>query len=141
MPSFGWLISHASKGSGHKGLRMKIVLSPDGVRAGWFVYYATPGRPAFVLQIGAHRRLQFKEVLLSLFQDAWEQGASAVKGQIIPQFATTLTEQYCLFRQPYACVVGHSRNPEILRAFHSADAALSRLDAGGWLRFSSEDWL
>jgi hypothetical protein len=140
MPSFGWLMSHAARGSGHKELRMKIVHSPDGMCAGWFVYYANPGQPAYVLQLGAHRRLQFQDVLLSLFQDAWEQGASAVKGQVIPHFATTFTEQHCLFRQPYACVIGHSRDPKIMHAFHSADASLSRLDSGAWLRFSSEEW-
>lgn len=140
MPSFGWLMSHAARGTGHKELRMKVTYGPDGARTGWFVYYSTPGKPAYVLQIGTHRKIQFKEVLLALFQDAWEQGASAVKGQIIPEFATVLTEQQCLFRQPYACVIGHSRDPEIMHAFHSADASLSRLDAGAWLRFSSEEW-
>jgi hypothetical protein len=141
MPTFGWLMSEAGKGSAHQGLRIKIVHNPDGARCGSFVYYANPGRPAYVLQLGALRRLQFKEVLLALFQDAWEQGAPAVKGQAIPQFLTTLTEQYCLFRQPYACVVGYSRDPEILNAFQAADEALSRLDAAAWLRFSTEDWV
>jgi hypothetical protein len=140
MPAFGWLMSQAGKGSGHQGFRMKIVHSQDGARCGWFVYYANPGRAAYVLQIGSHRRRQFSEVLLALFQDAWDQGASAVKGQAIPQFLTTLTEQHCLFRQPYACVIGHSRDPEIMNAFMTTDVVLSRLDAGSWLRFSSEDW-
>lgn len=140
MPSFAWLIAQAGTGTGHQGLRLKIVHDPEGERCGWFVYYATPGRVASVLQIGSHRRNQFKEVLLALFEDAWEQGACAVKGRAIPQFLVTLTEEHCLFRQPYACVIGYSRDPEIMNAFQTADAALSGLDAGGWLRFSSEDW-
>jgi hypothetical protein len=140
MPSFDWLIAQAGTGSGHQGLRLKIVHGPDGERCGWFVYYATPGRIASVLQIGCHRRAQFAEVLRALFKDAWEQGACAVKGRAIPQFLVPLTEQYCLFRQPYASVIGHSRDSEILNAFQTADAALSGLDAGAWLRFSSEDW-
>jgi hypothetical protein len=140
MPSFGWLMSEAAKGQGHQGLRIKIAYGPNGVRCGSFVYYATPGHPAYVLQVGAQRQLQFKDVLLALFQDAWEQGTSAVKGQAIPQFLTTLTEQHCLFRQPYSCVVGYARDPDITNAFQAGDAALSRLDAGAWLRFSSEEW-
>jgi hypothetical protein len=75
-----------------------------------------------------------------LFEDAWEQGCSAVKGQAIPQFLTALTEQNCLFRQPFAGVIGHSKDPEIIQAFQLADTALSRLDAGWWLPFSSERW-
>lgn len=140
MPAFGWLMSQAGTGPGRRGLRMMSVHSPDGARSGCFVYYANPGQPAFVLRIDWQRQHHFTQVLLALFQDAWEQGASAVKGPVIPQFLTTLTEQHCLFRQPYSCVVGHARDPEIINAFRSGDASLSRLDAGAWLRFSSEDW-
>jgi len=140
MPSFEWLIAQAGKGEKHQGLRMVTVQSPEGARCGWFVQYAIPGRPAYVLQLGCHRRHHFPEVLLALFEDAWEQGASAVKGQALPQFLTLLTEQHCLFRQPYAGVIGYSRDPEIMRAFQLADTALSRLDAGQWLPFSSDPW-
>jgi hypothetical protein len=140
MPSFGWLIDQAGTGPGHQGLRLKIVHGPDGERCGWFVYYAKRGRIASVLQIGSHRRPQFKEVLLALFEDAWEQGACAVNGRAMTPYLVPLTEQYCLFRQPYACVIGHSRDPEIMNAFQTGDAAMSGLDAGAWLRFSSEDW-
>jgi hypothetical protein len=140
MPSFGWLIAQAGTGSGHRGLRLKIVYGPDGERCGWFVYYATPGRIASVLQIGCYRRPQFAEVLRALFEDAWEQGACALKGRPMPPFLVPLTEQYCVFRQPFACVIGHSRDPEIMNAFLAADADLSGLDAEAWFRFSSEDW-
>ena len=140
MPSFEWLLGQAGTGSGHRGLRLKNVYAPDGERCGWFVYYATPGRVASVLQIGCHRRPQFAEILRALFADAWEQGACAVNGRAMPPYLVPLTEQYCIFRQPYSCVIGHSRDPEIMNAFQTADAALSGLDAEAWLRFSSEDW-
>jgi hypothetical protein len=140
MPSFGWLIAQARKGSGRGQLRAMTVHSPDGALSGHFIYHLKPERPALVLQVASIRRHQFTDVLLTLFADAWDQGACAVKGQAIPRFLTSLTEQHCLFRQPYACVIGHSKNPEIMSAFETADAALSRLDAGWWLRFSSEDW-
>jgi hypothetical protein len=140
MPSFDWLIAQAGTGPGHRGLRLKIVYGSDGERCGWFVYYATPGKIAYVLQIGCHRRQRFPEVLRAVWVDAWEQGACAVKGMSMPQFLVALSEQYCVFRQPYACVVGHSRDREIMNAFQTGDAALSGLDAEAWLRFSSEDW-
>ena len=140
MPSFAWLMNQAGTGSGHKGFRTMIVSNSKGALCGWFVYYVNPGAIAHVLQIGSHRKSEFADVLLALFQDAWEHGACAVRGQAIPQFLVTLTEQYCLFRQPYACVIGHSRNPEIINAFQTGDVWLSQLDAEAWLRFSSEDW-
>ena len=138
MPSFGWLLSQAAKGPDHECLRAGIAHAADGNRCGWFVYYARRGRPAYVLGIGSHRKSQFAEVLQALFEDAWEQGCSAVKGQAIPQHLTTLTEQHCLFRQPYSCVIGHSRDPEIMQAFQAADMALCRLDSGSWLRIPAE---
>lgn len=141
MPSFGWLLTQAARGEGHQGLRTMTVHSPEGVLSGWFVYYASPGRPAYVLQLGCHRNLQITQVLLALFKDAWEQGVSAVKGQAIPKFLGPLTEQHCLFRQPYACVIGYSRDPEIMQAFQAADTAISRLDAGAWLPFSADPWV
>ena len=140
MPSFAWLIDQAGTGSGHQGLRLKVVYGPNGERCGWFVYYAKPGGMASALQIGSHRRNQFKDVLAALFEDAWDQGACAVNGRAIPHSLVALTEQYCIFRQPFACVLGYSRDPEIMNAFLTADVALSGLDAGAWLRFSSEDW-
>jgi hypothetical protein len=140
MPSFGWLINQAGTGPGHRGLRLKIVYDADGARCGWFVHYASPGKIGNVLQVGCHRRQQFREVLRALFEDAWEQGACAVKGRAIPQFLVAFSEEFCVFRQPYASVIGYSRDPEIMNAFLTSDAALSGLDAGAWLRFSSEDW-
>jgi hypothetical protein len=140
MPSFDWLIQQAGTGPGHVGLRLRIVENPAGERCGWFIYYANPGQIAYVLQLGCHRATQFPDVLSALFQDAWEQGACAIKGRAMPQFLVPFTEQHCFFRQPYASVIGHSRDPEIMNAFLTGDAALSGLDAGAWLRFSSEPW-
>jgi hypothetical protein len=137
MPSFNWLIAQA----GHRGLRLKIVYSPDGERCGWFVYYAPPGGIAFVFQIGCNRRNRFKDVLRALFEDAWEQGSCAVRGRAMPQYLVPLSEQYCVFRQPFASVIGYSRDPEIMNAFLTADFALSGLDSGGFLRFSALDWI
>ena len=141
MPSFEWLISEVGKGARHEGLRLVLAYGGDGVPCGWFIYYASTVHPASVLQIGAHRPTQFPEVLRALFEDAWEQGIPVIKGQSIPNALTTLTEQHCIFRQPYACVVGYARDPEIMSAFQCGDAALSRLDAGSWLHFSTEKWL
>jgi hypothetical protein len=139
-PSFQWLLWQAGRGSGHANLRSMTVHSPDGARAGWFVYFAPPGLPAFVLEVSALRRQHFGEVLSAMFADAWHQKCTAVKGQAIPQHLTTLTEQHCVFRQPDSRVVAHARNPAIMAAFLSGDCGLSRLDGAAWLRFATEDW-
>ncbi len=138
--AFNWLMSQAAKATGNGVLRMMTVHSPDGLRCGSFVYYVKPRGPAYVLQIGCRRRDQFPEILRTLFQDAWEQGAYAVKGQAIPQFLARLSEQYCMFRQLDSCVVGYSGDPDIMNSFLLGETALSRLDGECWLRFQMEDW-
>jgi hypothetical protein len=136
-PSFEWLISEA--GAGHyDALRLRLTCGEDGLPCGWFVYYASPQGQSFVLHAGSHRPTQFPAVLTALFEDAWKQGVPLIKGQAIPSALVALTEQYCFFRQPHARMVGFAREPEILSAFQCGDAALSRLDAGFWLRFSTE---
>jgi hypothetical protein len=138
---FGWLMAQAASASNAGQLRMMTVHSPDGDRRGSFVYYSKPGSEAYVLQIGWHWQGDFPEVLRALFQDAWDQGASAVKGQAIPQFLTTLSEQQCIFRQMNSCVAGYSRDPDILNSLLLGDAAISRLDGECWLRFQGDDWV
>ena len=97
----------------HQGdLRMLTVSDAGGVRCGWIVYYAIRGGASFVLQIGVRQKDDFKNTLQALFQDAWRQGSSCVKGAAIPQYITTMTEQHCFFRHPYDRVVIHSKNPE-----------------------------
>lgn len=138
-PSFQWLMGEAAKAR-HGDLRMATVTNPEGVRCGWFVYYASAGGAAFVLQIGVRKRENFENTLLALFQDAWQQGSVFVRGASIPQYLTALTEQQCFFRHPHDRVVVHSRNPEIANAIRMGEAALTRLDGIGWLRFSRENW-
>ncbi|MGB7762204.1 MAG: hypothetical protein WBL61_20390 [Bryobacteraceae bacterium] len=137
---FQWLMSQAARGTSPGEFRMMTVHSPDGERCGSFVYYAKPRAAAYVLQIGWRRRDNFPEILRALFQDAWDQGASAVKGQAIPQFLTALSEQQCLFRQLDSSVVGYSADPDILNSLLLGDAAISRLDGECWIRFSAESW-
>jgi GNAT superfamily N-acetyltransferase len=138
-PSFQWLMREAAKAK-YGDLRMVTVTNPEGVRSGWFVYYASPGGAAGVLQIGIRRRYDFKNTLAALFLDAWEQGSACIRGASIPQYLTALTEQHCFFRHPRDQVLIHSRNQEIARAIRLGEAALARLDGTFWFRFAGENW-
>lgn len=138
---FGWLMAQAAGASKAGQLRMTTVHSPDGDRRGSFVYYSKPGSAAYVLQIGWHSQGDFPEILRALFRDASDQGASAVKGQAIPRFLTALSEQQCVFRQMNSCVIGYSRDPDILNSLLLGDTAISRLDGECWLRFQGEPWV
>jgi len=137
---FNWLMSQAARATKLGQLRMMTVHSPGGEPAGSCVYYAKPHAAAYVLRVGWRRRGHFPEILRALFQDAWDQGASAVKGQAIPQFLTALSGQQCQFRQLESSVVACSADRDILNSFLLGDAAISRLDGECWLRFSTEPW-
>ncbi len=137
--TFPWLMGEAAKNQ-TGNLRMMTVSNAEGERSGWFIYYAAPGGASLVLQIGVRRKEDFKNTLLALFRDAWQQGSACVKGAAIPQYVTAMTELHCIFRHPYDRAVIHSRNPEIANAVRTGDAAITRLDGIGWLRFASERW-
>ncbi len=138
-PSFQWLMRESAKAR-HGDFRMVTVMNPEGVRSGWFIYYACRGGAAFVLQIGVRRRHDFKSTLAALFRDAWEQGCVYAKGASIPQYLTALTEQQCFLRHPHDRVLIHSRNPEIASVVRLGEAALTRLEGVGWFRFAKENW-
>jgi hypothetical protein len=137
--TFPWLIDQASQ-SRLGTLRLMTVCNDAGERCGWFVYYSVPAGASFVLQIGVRRKDDFRNTLLSLFHDAWSQGAVCVKGASIPQHMTTMTEMHCIFRYPYDRALVHSRNAEMVNEVRTGDAALTRMDGIGWLRFPAEKW-
>jgi hypothetical protein len=139
LPAFSWLMSEAAKVP-IGDLRMLTVANPEGLRCGWFVYYAQRGGASYVLQIGVRRRDQFENTLQALFRDAWQQGSACVKGQSIPKYLTSLTRQNCFFRHPNSATLVHSKNPDITNAVRCGDAALTRLDGECWMRFTAEPW-
>src|SRR5579863_3678051 len=94
--AFFWLMREAAR-SQWGALRMKTVVNSEGALSGWFIYYATPGGASFVLQIGVRRKEDFRNTMLALFRDAWQQGSVCVKGASIPAYLTAMTELHCFF--------------------------------------------
>jgi hypothetical protein len=137
--SFEWLMS-AAAGPRPGELHLGTVRDQGGTLAGWYIFQGRAGCPADLLQLGVRRPNQADAVIAALFRDAWEKGASSVRGQAIPALLVNLTNQYCLFRQANTCVVFHSRDTKILDAIYRGKAALTRLDGECWMGFSTEDW-
>jgi hypothetical protein len=138
-PSFDWLMKQANSQAGAYGpLRMLTVHDAKGSRVAWYVHHAKPRGISYVLQIGFRRRDQFSNTLLALFRDAWDAGCSVVKGQMIPQFLTTLTEQHCVFRHPTASFLFHSTDPQLVSVVERGEAAITRLDGEWWMRFGTQ---
>lgn len=137
--SFSWLMREAAM-CRWGNLRMVTVSNAEGEKSGWFIYYAAPGGASFVLQIGVRRKEDFRNTLLALFRDAWQQGSVCVKGASMPPCLTTMTELHCFFRHPQNRALVHSRNAAIADALRRGEAAITRIEGSGWLRFSRESW-
>ena len=140
LPAFEWLMSQVAANRPLGDLLMTAVHKPDGDLCGYYVCQVKRGGHASVLQIGLRRHDHFDSVLGALFRDAWQHGASSVKGQAIPSALVNLTNQYCLFRQAHTNVLFQAHDPAITEAIFRGDAGLSRLDGEYWLRFATEDW-
>lgn len=140
LSSFEWLMAQTAANPIGE-LSMTAVHKQDGELCGYYICQVKRGGAASVLQIGTRRHDQFDQVLGALFRDAWERGATFVKGQAIPSALVNLTDHYCLFRQAHTCVVFQARDPRLENAILRGDAALSRLDGECWLRFATEKWV
>jgi hypothetical protein len=132
--SLAWLIAEASEKKELGDFAGSVVRGRDGEIAGWYAYYATPRKPAHVIQFVARRPAQLL-VMEHLLHEASEHGATAVTGRAEPSMLPILeNEQFSLQRQPPWTLV-YSRRPEILRTIESGNAFMSRLDGEWWLSF------
>ena len=141
LASFRWLMSQVAANRTAGDLLLTAVHAPSGDLCGYYICQVQPGGAASVMQIGVRRHDQFDNVAGALFRDAWQHGASSVKGQAIPYALVNLTNHYCLFRQANTSVLFQARDSAIGEAILRGDAALSRLDGECWLRFATEKWI
>lgn len=136
---FEWLLSRTAEARRFGPLRCTLV-SEQTRPVGWFIYFAPPHRPAYLLQMGA---LPGRQRLLidAMLRDAWECKASSITGQMEPQALTDLTDARCTFRCCTLSTLIHSPHPELLAAIHRGDAFLSRLDGEWWIRLGIDRML
>jgi hypothetical protein len=131
--SLTWLLEQVARKSRHGRLRARAVRE-HGKLLGWFVYYARRGTINEVLQVaacdGAYDRL-----LGRLFSDAWQQGATAVRGRLDPYHLQQLSDRHCWMRREGAWTLVHSRHADLVTAMERGSAGFSRLDGEWWLRF------
>jgi Acetyltransferase (GNAT) domain len=131
--SLTWLLGQAARKLRHGRLRARAVRE-RGRLLGWFIYYARHGTVNEVLQLAAGDGA-FDRVLRRLFEDAWRQGATALRGRLDPYHLQQLSDRHCWMRREGAWTLVHSRHAEVVTAMERGAAGLSRLDGEWWLRF------
>jgi hypothetical protein len=124
-----WLLRLAEEKKKHGVLQKRMVRHAEGI-AGWYVYYLNAGGTSQVLQLVASPQ-SFSAVLAHLFEDLRRQGATAVSGRVDPDHLHEFSRQQCQFSAASAVLVRAS-DPELLRAFYTGDALLSRLEGEWW---------
>jgi hypothetical protein len=133
LPSFQWLIRHATQQKTHGDLQIEVVRGDGGEIWGSYAYYVKPGQTAQTLQLAGKPRHR-AQVLEHLFYRAHQQGALAISGQSEPSFARCLARSHCVFTWSSGVLI-QSRNEKLLNAIHHGDAFLSRLEGEWWMRF------
>lgn len=136
--SMAWLLAKMEQKSG-QGIRKVLLRNEHQQIVGWYLYCRTISGAWKVLQMVAAEKAEM-EVLDHLFYQARQDGVVAISGFMIPQFFQALALRDCLFRHDGASawMLFHSRDQEILEAFHRGRAFMSRLDGEWWIGFLIE---
>ena len=132
--SLPWLLEQAARKTRHGALRSRSVVDGDRRLLGWYLYYARAGGASEVLHVAARPR-SFAVVLRRMIVDAWQQGATALRGRLDPRHLQELSDQHCWLRREGPWTLVHSKHSEVMAAFERGSAELSRLDGEWWLRF------
>lgn len=131
--SLRWVFGEAARKRRHGRLRARAVLE-RGRLLGWFIYYARDGAINEVLQVAACDG-GLDGVLRRLFRDAWQQGATAVRGRLEPWQLQQLSDRHCWMRREGAWTLIHSGHADLISAIERGSVGLSRMDAEWWQRF------
>jgi GNAT superfamily N-acetyltransferase len=131
--SLAWVFGEAARKTRHGRLRARAVHERGRV-LGWFIYYARDGAINEVLQVAACDG-GLDRVLRRLFRDAWQQGATAVRGRLEPWQLQQLSDRHCWMRREGAWTLVHSRHADLLRAIECGTAGINRLEGEWWQRF------
>lgn len=133
--SLGWVFDRLRQKTHRGTLTGALLREQDGSAAGWFLYYLRPGGMSHVVQWHA-RPEHADDVFDHLAMDALTRGAGAVGGQLVRSMVGSLGARPALIYQPGdSWVLVHSKRDDLLRAVHSGDAAVSRLDTEWWITY------
>jgi hypothetical protein len=131
-----WFLRHLRGKRGRGDLRARLVSTPDGKRAGYFLYYVRRGGTGLVVQLLA-RGDRIKLVWTHLLADAWHSGTVALRGKYDAMMAT-LGDRGMLIRRARHTFLFHTRHPDVERAVLRGDALLTRLEGEGGIPFGDD---
>jgi hypothetical protein len=135
--SLAWLLKNAEEKKEYGPLRKIALFTREHQLQGWFLYYPNAGNLGHVLQVCAFPRTAHA-VLSHLFADARDRGSLALTGRMEPKYLSELSALKCIFLHRNSSLVVHSKNPDIMNAFHRGDAFFTRLEGEWWTRLQGD---
>jgi hypothetical protein len=133
------LLAMASEKEQFGPLFNRVVEDSSGNVAGWYMYYASRGDVAQVLQFAARSHMT-GTVLGHLFNDARTRGCIAVMGGIETASVKEFSENQCLFFLRNMYSVAYSLDKEIMDALLKGDTFISRLEGEFWTRLQGDQF-
>ncbi len=132
--AIAWLLEIVRAKSVSGELRLRAVFTPDGTRAGWYVYMANSGGPARLLQIGA-KVGRCKDVLDHFGHEAASDGSTTIAGRLSPEWMPEVLARPMRIAADGGWMMVHARDHEIVAAIQRGDAFISRLESEWWIPF------
>lgn len=127
-----WMLGVLDRHSARGTLTGRL-LRRDGEIAGWYLYYLRPHGIAETIQIGAAED-DAPEVVDLLFEELRASGAVAASGRLDPPLMPALSARHCLIHRvagPH-WLLAHGRDERLVRAVHTGEALLTRLEGEWW---------
>lgn len=128
----GWLLDELATATMRGALTARLVRSPGGSVAGYFVYYLVPGGISTVVTVAAPDEPSVGIVLDALFADAGARGAAMVHGRLEPRLLEPLAGHRALFRYAPGSLI-HAGDPATAALAISRHALLTRMEGEWWM--------
>lgn len=133
----GWLVSLAAQNTTHGTFTIRSVEDRAGTLIGCFVYYASPGRTARVLNVLAHPGEEIT-VLNAMFHYLESTGHVEARGRAHPALMAGLSLQRWLVFRHRAFAVVLTRIPNANDAVARGDIFVGGLASEDWSRLMSD---
>jgi hypothetical protein len=130
-----WLFDEMARVESRGRLVRTLVSTPEGRPIGWYVAYFKAG-VSEVIQVMSLDR-DTGSVLDHLFRDAYDAGASALRGRLEGRLLTALWGRGCALRYGVAALA-QADDPAIIHAVSGGRALLTRLDGEWWMGHHTE---
>lgn len=112
-------------------LTANLILTPEGVPMGWYIYYLNPGGVSRVFALESDDRY-LPDVIDHLFRDADQRGAGALIGRMEPKLRRPMSARGVFVHSGGSLQMIHSKDKSLMDSAQLGRAAFNRLQGENW---------